>query len=464
MEIFDSTGRELLEDIAPFSGPHSVYDVHVDFATRRFVPFEQDVPAFVYNKEVPFFDMLVPTVDTHKYSFFLKMLLSMKRSVLFNGQTGTGKSLVVQQTLTQAKAELGLINVIIQFSAKTTSPATQTMIESKLKVKKKNILGAPLFEGQRQTVALFVDDLNMPALEVFGASPPIELVRQMIGNGGFYDRKVTAFWKHVQDVVVLSACGPPEGGRSAVTPRLTRFFHLFQLPNLGDESMMKIFQSILSGFFGGEAFNKDVKALVKSLVAGSIDCFLSIKDMLRPRPATAHYTFNLRDLSKVIQGMMQVTPRTCPNPTAATRLFIHENMRCFYDRLINDADRRVFTADIMMRVINSQFPMVSYEHDDLFVDNAIVWGDFLIMGAQPADRRYEEVTDIKKLPALFENYLDDYNIQTNKNLGLVFFTDHCLHLSRIIRIVRQPRGNALLVGLGGSGKQTLTRLAASVCE
>ena len=105
-------------------------------------------------------------------------------------------------------------------------------------------------------VTLFIDDLNMPALEEYGASPPVELLRQMIGQGGFYDRRAL-FWKTVQDVHVASACGPPEGGRNPVTGRLLRYFHLLQIPNLSEDSMRKIFSAILTGFFGN--FHRDVQ-------------------------------------------------------------------------------------------------------------------------------------------------------------------------------------------------------------
>jgi len=80
-----------------------------------------------------------------------------------------------------------------------------------------------------------------------------------------------------------------------------------------------------------------------------------------------------------------------------------------------------------------------------------------------APKIYEAIDDIVRLKKRCNDLLDDYNNKyISKKMNLVLFDDALKHLLRISRIVKTSRSSGLLVGVGGSGKQSLTRLASEI--
>ena len=150
--------------------------------------------------------------------------------------------------------------------------------------------------------------------------------------------------------------------------------------------------------------------------------------------------------------------KSVQNADSMQRLWVNEVSRVFGDRLINKQDEKWFT-DIVMDNLGKAFRS-PLEYDDLFGERKVMWSDILKIEA--SIRLYEEIRDMPKLLKIINNYLEEYNISSSVKMNLVFFEDAILHLLKILRALRQPRGNIMLIGVGGSGKQSLTKLGSYI--
>ena len=428
------------------------YNCFIDMSNPGVRPWNDIKPEFIYDPDAPYFNILVPTEDTTCYRYLLNSLMSSNYNVLFMAETGVGKSVVINSFLTEKVSQGKTVSYIVGYSAQTKPSNLRDILETKLEKKRKNLLGPP--SGKR--MFLFIDDLNMPALETYGAQPPNELLRQVIDIGGFYDVQ-KLFFKNVQDVVCAAACAPPGGGRNEVSPRLLRHFHMVWLTNLSEAAMCSIFSSILDGFLSHNA--PHLGELSPLLVRSSVDIYVKIQKELLPTPLRSHYTFNLRDLSKVFQGILMVQKEDLPDKASLIKLWAHEGARVFRDRLINSDDRDWFNNATLQQLHSSDV----YEAGEWSVDDFanIMFGNFCSKGTKKA---YKELKDRSKVDEVLVESLDEYNVSFASRMELVFFNDAVHHVSRISRVLAQPRGNALLVGVGGSGRQSLTRMASFIAD
>jgi dynein heavy chain len=139
------------------------------------------------------------------------------------------------------------------------------------------------------------------------------------------------------------------------------------------------------------------------------------------------------------------------------QLWYHENQRVFADRMIDEDDKDVL-KDLIYIESEKHF---SVSKENILDRERIIFNDYMA-GNESENRPYQIVDDIKKFVKRIEDYLEDFNAGSKHPMKLVMFLDACDHVSRICRVLRQPLGNALLLGVGGSGRQSLCKLATFI--
>jgi dynein heavy chain len=156
--------------------------------------------------DAPFYKILVPTVDTTRYTYLLTAFMRAERHTLITGDVGVGKTSVVFNALYSLDESFVFSN--LNFSAQTSSVRVSEGIESRVEKRTKDTFAPP---GGKKLI-VFIDDFNMPEKEIFGAQPPLEILRQWMQYEFWYDLKKQT-QRFIKDVKLLAGMGHPGGGR-----------------------------------------------------------------------------------------------------------------------------------------------------------------------------------------------------------------------------------------------------------
>ncbi|KAJ3206517.1 Dynein heavy chain 2, axonemal [Entophlyctis luteolus] len=433
-----------------FPSKDTVYEYLVDKQTKSWVPWEDKLQTgWRYSTGIPFYKIFVPTVDTLRNEFVVQSLVNKKAPLLLVGDVGTGKTSLINSVLAGLDSSRSLLQ--INMSAQTSSGGVQSILESKVEKRTKNIF-VPI--GGKHLVA-FIDDFNMPMKDTFGSQPPLELIRHWMDYGFCYDRQKQMV-KFINDILVVAAMGPPGGGRQHISPRIQSRFNVINMTFPKEVSLTRIFGTILNQKL--QDFEEDVKPLCDIITQATIEIYHAVLAQFLPTPAKIHYLFNLRDISKVFQGLLRANKDYYDSRDSLTKLWVHEVFRVFCDRLIDKEDRESFQKlvdDKLIALFAGSFKMLYPEK------RMTLFGDFMGDG----DPIYEEIEDSDKLKKFIDEKLQEYNYEPGFiQIDLVLFRDAIEHICRITRILRLPCGNVLLVGVGGSGRQSLSRLASYIVE
>ncbi|CCW65070.1 unnamed protein product [Phytomonas sp. EM1] len=476
----DSFVREM---DASFPSTETVFEYFPEFHSLRWCAWEEHPDLrrmYVPPPGAPYHKQIIPTIDTIRYEYLVSQLVRSRVHLVLVGTAGTGKSLIARQVMAGLSRETH-VTTELNLSARTSARNVQDIIEGRMEHQSKKVCGPP--RGRR--MICLIEDLNMPAKEKFGAQPPLELLRQWLDNGFWYDAQTRAQRK-VNDMQLLCCM---TYGRPDISERFMSKLNVFNITFPSETVIGKIFSAILENRMAPFA---DLRTYVSAIVKATIETYMKVSTELLPIPSKSHYLFSLRDLSKVFQGIYgcHLASLTCKEHLAG--LWLHECERVFADRMNNEADRAWF-HQVLNEKLNNDFQTkwvnilksrvkegggggggkgvgggglghpsspqlhpqqpVTENESPIFVD---FWD-----GEYDEMAKYRLVPSMEALRQRVEENMERFNAEPGaRPVNLVFFNDALRHLCRIHRIIRLPHGNALLVGLGGSGRSSLTRLAA----
>ena len=426
----------------------NVFDVWVDPIAMEFTTWNDRVPKFELDSDLPLQACLVHNTETIRIKYFLDILIELSFPIMLIGLAGCGKTLLISEKLNQMDENYLISSVPFNFYY--TSELTQKIFEKSLEKKAGKNYGPP----SSKKLIYFLDDMNMPEVDAYGTVGPHTLIRQHMDYGHWYDRnKLTQ--KDIHNCQYV-ACMNPSAGSFTINPRLQRHFATFALVFPSNESLFTIYDSILADYLDNPSnkFSFLVRKMCANVVNATLLLHAKCAQSFSPTAVKFHYIFNLRDLSNVFQGILFATNECIQTPTDLGKLWCHEVQRVYRDKLADMKDIELFDK--------TQKDILKKAFDDIpeqeVLKSPLIYCHFAKGIGEP---KYMPINNWETLNKILTDALKGYN-ELNAAMDLVLFEDAMKHVCKINRILESPRGNALLIGVGGSGKQSLSRLAAYI--
>jgi len=431
-----------------------IFDYYVKDA--KLEEWSSAVEALDYSSETPMGEVTVPTSETVAMSWIMRALIEQHHPIMLIGLAGCGKTQGCTGLLKQLPADTFTF-YCMNMSYYTDSTLLQAMMENPLEKKAGKLYAPP---GKLQMI-YFVDDLNMPALDKYNTQSAIELMKQKQDYGHWYDRSKIMI-KDIGNTQYM-CCMNPTAGSFIINQRLQRHFWCCSVPFPEQSALHTIYSTFMKGHFERLPF----KSVVQEQISGIIKAALSLHGMVvssfRKTAANFHYEFNIRHMSGVFNGMLNAKPAEFADAEKAVLLWIHESERIYGDRLVSPADLkkyRALAADLSKKMFGK------FNFQKYFADKnpePLVFAPFSKgIAEMEGGGFYDKIPSTDRLSQLLGDALREYN-ENNAAMDLVLFNDAMCHVGKICRIITSTPGHPLLVGVGGSGRQSLSRLSSYTC-
>lgn len=384
---------------------------------------------------------IIPTVDTVVHENLIHSLINRHTPLILCGPPGSGKTMTFLKALRKLP-NLDLIS--LNFSKETSPEVFVSLLEQNCEYRRSNrgLKLAPKVDGKWCVV--FCDEINLPSEDEFGTQRVIALLRLMVERHGFWSSKHRE-WVSLEKVQFVGACNDPEDpGRSQLAERFLRHACVVMVDYPGRSSMMQIYETMNRATL---KCAPDLRGFSGELTAAMLDVYFESQRHLT-RDMKSHYVYSPRELTRWCRGILKtVSSADYTKIEPLVRLWYHEGLRLFFDRLSDEHDK-VWTKTLFLNTARKYYPHINVEST---LKEPVLFSDWLTLRYEPVS--VGELSDfVRERSRVFsEEELD---------LELILFDDMLDHILRIDRVLRQHQGHMILIGPCASGKTTLTKFVA----
>ena len=429
-------------DVPVLTETASLIDYDVVLPNSAWTPWQTQVPNIEVNTHsVTQTDLVIPTLDTVRHEEVLYSFLAEHKPLLLCGPPGSGKTM----TLFSALRKLPNMEVVgLNFSSATTPDLLVKTLEQYCDYRK-TVSGVTMAPRQiGRWLVVFCDEINLPAPDQYGTQRVISFLRQLVEHSGFW-RTSTKTWVSLDRIQFVGACNPPtDAGRTPLGLRFLRHAPLIMVDYPGELSLTQIYGTFNSAIL---KIIPTLRGYAEALTSAMIEVYMLSQKRFTP-DIQPHYVYSPRELTRWVRAIYEaIRPLETLSLEGLVRIWAHEALRLFSDRLIAD-DERQWTEDTVNRIALERFPNLD---EDAALQRPILFSNWLSKNYVPVRR--DELRDFVKarLRTFCEEELD---------VPLILFNDVLEHVLRIDRVFRQPQGHLILIGVSGSGKTTLSRFVA----
>ena len=429
-------------ELPDLSGDASLIDFQVLLPDALWSPWQAQVPNIEVNTHsVTQTDVVIPTLDTARHEDVLYSWLAEHKPMILCGPPGAGKTM----TLFSALRKLPDMEVIgLNFSSATTPDLLLKSFEQHCEYRKvlNGVVLSPTQIGR--WLVIFCDEINLPASDKYGTQRVIAFMRQLIESNGFW-RTSDKQWVKLDRIQFVGACNPPtDAGRVPLGLRFLRHAPLVMVDYPGQTSLLQIY-----GTFNNAVMKMipSLRGYAQPLTEAMVSVYAASQKRFTPK-IQPHYIYSPRELTRWVRGVYEaIKPLETLDLEGLIRIWAHEALRLFQDRLIDEEERN-WTMDKIRAVALEQFPNLD---ENRSLGGPILFSNWLSKNYVPVNRN--ELRDFVK--ARLRTFCEE-----EVDVPLILYDDALDHVLRIDRVFRQPQGHVILIGVSGSGKTTLSRFVA----